>query len=38
MTDASPIWEAVVQHYNSCFGLGLTAQQQADLVRYLKSL
>jgi hypothetical protein len=33
-----PNLEAVVQHYNSCFGLGLTAQQQADLVRYLKSL
>jgi hypothetical protein len=30
--------EAVVEHYNSCFGLGLTAQQQADLVQYLKSL
>jgi cytochrome c peroxidase len=33
-----PNLEAVVQHYNGCFGLGLTAQQQADLVRYLKSL
>jgi hypothetical protein len=29
--------DAVVDHYNSCFGLGLTAQQQADLVQYLKS-
>jgi hypothetical protein len=29
---------AVVEHYNSCFGLGLTAQQQADLVQYLRSL
>jgi hypothetical protein len=29
---------AVVEHYNSCFGLGLTDQQQSDLVQYLKSL
>jgi hypothetical protein len=29
---------AVVQHYNGCFGLGLNARQQADLVQYLKSL
>ena len=29
---------AVVQHYNTCFGLGLTGGQQADLVQYLKSL
>jgi cytochrome c peroxidase len=29
---------AVVQHYDSCFGLGLNARQQADLVQYLKSL
>ena len=28
----------VVQHYNSCFGLGLTASEQSDLVEYLKSL
>src|SRR4051812_15087406 len=28
----------VVQHYNSCFGLGLTGGEQADLVEYLKSL
>ena len=28
----------VVQHYNSCFGLGLTAQEQSDVVEYLKSL
>ena len=33
-----PTLGAVVEHYNSCFGLGLTAQQQADLVQYLKSL
>jgi hypothetical protein len=29
---------AVVEHYNSCFRLGLNARQQADLVQYLKSL
>src|SRR5215510_9063176 len=29
---------AVVQHYNDCFGLGLTTGQQSDLVQYLKSL
>jgi hypothetical protein len=29
---------AVVAHYNSCMNLGLTAQQQSDLVQYLKSL
>jgi hypothetical protein len=28
----------VVQHYNSCFGLGLTAREQTDVVEYLKSL
>ena len=28
----------VVQHYNSCFGLGLTAREQSDVVEYLKSL
>jgi hypothetical protein len=28
----------VVQHYNSCFGLGLSAREQSDLVEYLKSL
>ena len=28
----------VVQHYNSCFGLALTASEQSDLVEYLKSL
>jgi hypothetical protein len=33
-----PNLDAVVEHYNSCFGLGLTAQQQADLVQYLRSL
>ena len=30
--------DAVVNHYNGHFGLGLTAQQKADLVQYLKSL
>ena len=29
---------AVVQHYNSCLGLGLGAHQQSDLVQYLKSI
>jgi hypothetical protein len=33
-----PNLDAVVEHYNSCFGLGLTQQQQTDLVQYLKSL
>src|SRR3954452_13936935 len=28
----------VVQHYNSCFGLGLNAREQSDVVEYLKSL
>ena len=30
--------DEVVDHYNGCFGLGLSTQQQADLVQYLKSL
>jgi cytochrome c peroxidase len=29
---------AVVEHYDSLFGLGLTADQKGDLVEYLKSL
>jgi len=29
---------AVVDHYDSCFGLGLTTGQKSDLVQYLKSL
>jgi hypothetical protein len=33
-----PTLGAVVEHYNTCFGLGLTAGQQSDLVQYLKSL
>jgi len=30
--------DAVVQHYNGCMSLGLTTQQQSDLVEFLKSL
>jgi len=33
-----PTLGAVVEHYNTCFGLGLGARQQTDLVEYLKSL
>lgn len=33
-----PALAAVVDHYNSFFGLGLTASQKSDLVEYLKSL
>ena len=29
--------EAVVDHYNSCFGLALTGRDKIDLVEYLKS-
>ena len=29
--------DAVVEHYNGCFGLGLTAQEKSDLVQYLRS-
>jgi hypothetical protein len=29
---------AVVDHYNNCFGLGLSAGEQSDLVQYLKSV
>ena len=29
---------AVVNHYNTCFGLGLTEQEKSDLVQYLLSL
>jgi hypothetical protein len=32
-----PDLDAVVEHYNSCFGLGLTGQEKADLVQYLRS-
>jgi hypothetical protein len=30
--------DAVVQHYNECMNLGLSARQQSDLVEFLKSL
>jgi hypothetical protein len=33
-----PTLGAVVEHYNTCFSLGVTAGQQGDLVQYLKSL
>jgi cytochrome c peroxidase len=32
-----PTLMAVVDHYNSCLKLGLSAQQKADLVQFLKS-
>ena len=35
---SAPTLEAVVTHYNGELNLQLTAQQQADLVQYLKSL
>jgi cytochrome c peroxidase len=28
----------VVTHYDTCFSLGLTAQEQSDVVEYMKSL
>jgi hypothetical protein len=28
----------VVNHYDSCFSLGLASQEKSDLVQYLKSL
>ena len=28
----------VVEHYNSCFGLNLSAAEKSDLVQYLLSL
>jgi hypothetical protein len=33
-----PTLNAVVEHYDGCFGLGLTAREKADLVQYLRSL
>ena len=30
--------QAVVQHYDECMNLGLTVQEQSDLVQFLKSL
>jgi mono/diheme cytochrome c family protein len=35
---SAPTLGDVVNHYDSQFGLGLTAKQKADLVEYLKSL
>jgi hypothetical protein len=35
---SAPTLEAVVTHYDGFFGLGLTDQQKADLVQFLKSL
>jgi mono/diheme cytochrome c family protein len=32
-----PTLMAVIDHYNSCFNLGLTQRQESDLVEYLKS-
>jgi hypothetical protein len=32
-----PTLRAVVNHYNSCFGLGLKAEEKTDLVQFLKS-
>jgi hypothetical protein len=32
-----PNLAAVVEHYDGCFGLGLTAQERSDLVQYLLS-
>src|SRR5215216_2626517 len=32
-----PDLAAVVDHYDGCFGLGLTAPEKADLVQYLRS-
>jgi len=33
-----PTLLAVVDHYDSCFKLGLTAPEKSDLVQFLKSL
>jgi hypothetical protein len=33
-----PTLSAVVDHYNTTFGLGLTTSQESDLVQYLQSL
>jgi hypothetical protein len=33
-----PTFGAVVDHYNSCFGLNLAAREKSDLVQYLKSV
>lgn len=33
-----PTLNAVVEHYDCCFGLGLEAHEKSDLVQFLKSL
>ena len=33
-----PTLRAVVNHYNSCFRLGLDARQERDLVQYVRGL
>lgn len=33
-----PTLDSVVQHYNECMNLGLSAQEESDLVEFLKSL
>jgi hypothetical protein len=33
-----PTLMSVVDHYNSCFQLGLSSQQKSDLVAYLRGL
>ena len=33
-----PTLLAVINHYNTCFNLGLTEQEKSDLVEYLKSI
>ena len=35
---SAPTLEVLVEHYNSSFTLGLTEEQKADLVQFLKSL
>jgi len=32
-----PTLQAVMNHYDSCFGLGLTSQEKSDLVQFVKS-
>jgi hypothetical protein len=38
MTDASPRYSEFASHYDTTRGLGLTQEQQRDLIEYLKSL
>ena len=35
---SAPTLHAVVTHYDTLFGLGLTSAEKRDLVEYLKSL